>query len=186
MVKQDTRRDINPALLEIEDKVRGFHEAIVTADSDTASAAGTPTLESYGSVLVLEFTPNTDDAFRQFKIPHSFVGNAAIHLHWTKSSDADELGKAVRWRVEYTIFNGSSQDINVTPSFVEIEDTYDVSDTTARVVYRTSSVPLTGFVAGYYLGLRVLAVTPVGVALSGDPSLFSVDLTFNQYINNGL
>jgi hypothetical protein len=139
-------------------------------------------------LIVLGFTLNTDDAYRQFKIPSSFVGDPAFHIHWTKTSDVDEQGKAVRWRVSYLAFPSTSSTAgigNATPTVVEIEDTYDASDTTDRRVYRTPNTDMVGFQPGYYLVMKIEAVTPVGTPLASEPGLFSLDTTFTQYINNG-
>ena len=73
---------------------------------------------------------------------------------------------------------------SVAPSTVEYEDAYASADAADHVVYRSTDLPLTGAVAGYYLALEVEAIAPTGgVALAGEPALFSVDITFDDYIN---
>jgi hypothetical protein len=65
----------------------------------------------------------------------------------------------------------------------EVEDTYDDSGTTTKIVHRTAYIPLTGFKAGHYLAIKVMAVTPQGTPLSADPAMISCDLRYNMYIN---
>lgn len=189
MVKQDTRRDINPALLEIENHTREFHAPIVTASFHAQLPGNAPTPIADEALILLRFTLDTDLAFRQFKIPGSYVGDPSFHIHWTKSADADESTKAVRWEVSYHTFPSTSSEAgegNATPTVAEIEDTYDDSEVTTRNIYRTLDVAMTGFQPGYYLTMRVRAITPNGTPLANEPALFSLDLKFTQYINNGM
>jgi len=186
LVKQDTRRDINPALLSVEEELRLHHEPIVTASFAQSLPGTTPTPGAVGPFIYLTFSLDNDAAFRQFKIPNAYVSDPNFHIHWTKTSDANDLGKAVRWRVTYIVFRSSptvAGDANITPTVVEVEDTYDDSGTTSRNVYRTPNTPMVGFVANYYVSMKIEAITPVGAALSANPALFSLDVTFNEYIN---
>lgn len=160
---------------------RQYHEPLVKPGS--AVNSGTTTPIAAGTLLLTAFTLNTDGAWQQYKIPSYFVGSPAFHVHWSKTTNANDLGRAVRWRISYTIFNGFDQVGNVAPTVVEVEDTYDDAGTTTRTIYRTSDVPVSGFVANYYLAVEIQAVTPVGVPLTNEPGLFSLDLTYTQYIN---
>lgn len=167
----------------LEATVRPFHASIVTPSAGSSSPGKTPAPTPAGSMLLLAFTIGTDQAHRQFKIPSYFAGNPNVHVHWSKTSDAVETGKAVRWRVSYTVFNGSSEDGGGVPTVVELEDTYDDAGTTTRVVHRTANVALAGFVAGYYVSMAIEAIAPTGAALSSEPGLFTLDLTFDETIN---
>lgn len=158
--------------------------AIVTPMAGTNAPGQQPNLVSIGPILTAEFTLDTDRAYRLFKIPSQFVGNAAVHVHWTKSVDLDESTKEVRWRLTYKVFpGGDGVDIASSPTIVTIDDTYDDNGTTTRLPHRTTNVPLTGFVAGYYLGIAVDATTPPGTPLAGEPALISVDLSYDVEIN---
>ena len=163
--------------------VRSRHKSIVAVGKSTSSPGQGPQPTVYGSTFLLTFTPDTDDAFRQFKIPGHFSDSPAVHIHWTKTGDGDESGLAVLWRVSYHVFPGSGQDINVAPSVVETEVTYDDAGTTTRVMQRTADLELSGFVANWYCAVKVEAITPVGSPMVSEPSLFSLDLTYNERIN---
>lgn len=166
---------------------RNFHEPTITPASDTNSPGQQPDLGEIGSTIVASYTLNTDDSHRTFKIPSYFTGNPSFHVHWTKepgaNGDTNQQGNAVRWRLEYTVFNGNSEDINITPTTLDLDDTYDDSGTTTRIVYRTANVAATGLIAGYYVGIKLQSITPAGSALTCEPALISVDLRYDGYIN---
>lgn len=169
-----------------ETATRTYHQPTVTPGAGVNAPGLQPDLGLIGSVLVAEFTLNTDTAYRIFKIPTSYVSDAAFHVHWTKESgaagDSDQSFNAARWRITYTIFPGNAADINVAPTVLEESSTYIDSGTTTRIVYRTSDIPATGFVAGYYVGICVESITSES-DLTCEAALVSVDLTFTEYIN---
>lgn len=169
----------------ISNATRIFHEPTVTPGAGANAPGQQPTIAVVGSLLVAQFTLNTDAAYRVFKIPSSFVSDPAFHVHWTKSSDADESTKEVRWRINYTVFDGNSVDVNVSPTVIDLDDTYDDAGTTTRIVHRTGNVVAVGFIANYYVGICVEAVTPAGTPIASEPALVSADLTFRQSINLG-
>lgn len=188
LTKEDLRRDVNAALLSIENEIGSYHAPIVTASFHSALPGTVPTPEAVNALLYLTFSSG-DAAFRQFKIPDSYVSTPAFHIHWTKSGNANEFGKAVRWRVSYVVFPSTSVQAGMgsaTPTVVDVEDTYDDSGTTSRLVFSTPSVPLIGFVKGAYMSIKVERTTPLGTPLSSNPGLFSLDLTYQQYINKNM
>ena len=172
---------------------RRAHEPIVHASVDSNSPGQQPDSQLIGSTVVLAFTLNTDSGYRKFKIPANFVGNPSWHVHWTKQGgaggDGDESGNAVRWRITYQVFAGGTpggdpgDDLTAGTTVLEVEDTYDDAGTTTRIVYRTPNVAAPGFVAGYYVGVCVEAITPVGTAMGAEPALVSLDLTYDEYPN---
>ncbi len=164
------------------DVVETYHANIVTPSSFKSPGLREPTFIENGALLSMAFTVGVDAAWRQFKIPTAFTGNPSVHVHWTKSSDANEAGKRARWRITYNVFNGNSEDASGEEFTVEIEQTYVDSGTTSRVVYRSSNTALSGFVAGQYVALRVEAIAPSQDAMTSEPALFSVDLLFDQKV----
>jgi len=167
---------------------RLIHEPTITAGRAVSSPGQGPQPTSFGTLMTLAFTPDdtTDRAFRIFKIPTSYVSSASFHVHWTKSGDANELNKNVRWRLAYTVFNGSSDIGNGIANIIEFEDTYPDSGTTTRIVHRTSDLTAAGFVAGYYVSIYIEAISPIsGTAMSSEPALLSLDLRYRASINSG-
>jgi hypothetical protein len=167
---------------------RIVHEPTITAGRGTLSPGQGPTISVNGTLLTLAFTPNDtgDRAYRMFKIPSSYVTGSAFHIHWTKGVNTNQSGSHVRWKVDYTVFDGSTEVANGIEYTFQVEDSYEDSGTTTRVVHRTSDIPLSGFVAGWYVSCFVEAVSPVASpALSGDVHLFSVDMTYVATINSG-
>jgi hypothetical protein len=171
----------------VRDATRTYHEPTVTPESNANAPGQQPSLGLIGTSLVAEYTVNTDTAYRIFKVPGNYVTGAAFHIHWTKESsaggDGDQSGNAVRWRISYTVSPGSGADINVAPTVIEVEDTYDDAGTTTRIMHRTADMDAPGFIQNYYVTVCVEAITPVGAALTCEPALVTADLTYTEYIN---
>lgn len=177
----------NGSVVANQDQTKIVHKPTITpAIAESAPGLG-PQPISFGSVMGLEYdTPATDAAYRVMKIDNTFVdqGNpldASFHVHWTKSGDTDESGNGCTWVLSYTVFNGETEDINVTPTVITMSDTYTDSGTTSKIVHRTTNFEAPGFVANYYIGVK-LEVT--GSTLSSNPVLISCDMLFRNYINN--
>lgn len=168
----------------VRDTVALYHD-ITGAGAFASRAPGqTATPIHFGTTLGAVYTPNVHEGYRTFKLSPKFAGNATFHIHWTKSTDANENGKAVRWRISYTVTDGTSQDINIAPQVIELEDVYDDGGTTTRIVHRTANTPdLVGAQPSYYLALKVEAITPNGTPLTADPVLISCDFRYDMYIN---
>jgi len=167
----------------LEKKTRERHEPIITAGRATSSPGKGPQPTIVGSTYLLAFTVGTDDAFREFKVPAHYFGSPSIHMHWTKTSDVNESGKAVKWRVTLLQFAGDGGDLSASTTSVEYEDTYDNSGTTTRILHRTPNITIPDLTPNYYVGLKIEAVTPAGTAMASEPGLFSVDLLYTEYIN---
>jgi hypothetical protein len=179
--ESDALDDLEHAIL--SKKVIG-HTDIKMAGSFEHAPAKTPDLVQYGPMLALEFTVNVDDAHVIYKMPSTFAGNPLVHVHWTKSDDLGNLNKTVLWRISYVVYNGTSDDIALTtPTVVDLPDSYTSSGTTTRIVCRTDSASLVGLTAGCYVAMQVEAVTPSGTPITGSPTLISLDVAFDTYIN---
>lgn len=173
--------EVADAIDRLTDGTIEFHEPLVTPASAGSLPGTAPTLNAIGPVLVLVFS-SADAAWRSFKIPANFAGNPRFHIHWTKSTDANEQGRAVKWRVTYAAFPGEGEAIQALSHVVDYEDVYEDAGTTTRVLHRTPDLPLEGLAGvepGYYLGIKVERVSPTGAALTQNPALFSLDLTFD-------
>ena len=178
----------------VRDTTRIRHESITPSEYGSRAPGSQPDPVPFGTIFTLEFTPNSDTAYRVFKIPDYFVGEASFHIHWTKSGDVDESGRNVKWRISYHVFDGGPQEggeseslVNAvtTPTVLEYEDTYLNSSFLAndRYQYRTANLDAPGFIPSWYVGVCVEAVTPDGTALLNDPALISLDLIWREYIN---
>jgi hypothetical protein len=185
-----TRIDGMPTVVADAAYTRTYHEPTITPELGANPPGQQPNVAVIGETIVAEFTPNTDSAYRIFKIPGSFFASPAFHVHWTKESgiggNGNQFGNSVRWRITYKVFQSTpttADDINVAGTVIDLDDTYDDSGSTTRLAYRTASVAAAGFVAGYYLSVKLQAVTPAGTALTCEPALISMDLTFSEYIN---
>jgi len=185
-----TKIDALPAVVADAAFTRLYHEPTITPELGSNPPGQQPVLKVIGSTMVAEFTVNTDSAYRIFKVPGSYVSGASFHVHWTKEEgiggNGNQNGKNVRWRISYKVFNSTTSindDINVASTVINLDDTYADAGTTTRLAHRTASVAAAGFVAGYYVGVKIEAVTPTAPALTCVPALISADLTFTEYIN---
>lgn len=185
-----TRIDGLPAVVADAAYTRTYHEPTITPELGANPPGQQADVEVIGDTIVAEFTLNTDSAYRIFKIPSSYVSGAAFHVHWTKQSgtggNGNQFGKSVRWRITYKVFQSSvstAGDISTAGTVLNLDDTYDDAGSTTRLVHRTADANATGFVAGYYLGVKLEAVTPTGTPMTCEPALISMDLTFTEYIN---
>lgn len=120
-------------------------------------------------------------AYRVFKVPSYFIDTPAVHVHWTKSDDVDRDGETVRWVVKYTVFNGSSEDANSAGTTLELDDTWDDTGTTTRVVQRTASGALVGVQSNYYIAVSIEKGTPGSGTPMDEPGVVSLDFTFNGW-----
>ena len=175
-----------PSLQALSGSTRIIHTPGVTPTSVTFVPDKAPQIEQFGTLLALHFKQDDDKVYGYSKIPTSYVSDASFHIHWTKNVDTNQAGAKVRWEIKYNVFNGSSQDVNVGPTNTLIlDDTYDDSGTTSRVVYRTPNAAAPGFVAGHYVSYEVGFVTGSDTTLSGRPAIISCDLLSRQKINEG-
>lgn len=168
-----------------EEALRERHESITPSEYGSRAPGPQPDPVVYGTVFALEFTLNADTAYRVFKIPAHYVSDASFHIHWTKSdAGVDESGRNAKWRISYTVFNGTSDDVIAAPTVLEAEDTYEDADSGgSRIVYRTPNLSAPGFIPNYYVGVCIEAVTPAGLALVNRPALVSMDLVWLETIN---
>ncbi len=93
----------------------------------------------------------------------------------------------MRWVLDYYVFNGTSQDVQVAPAQITWDVTYLDGGTTSRIVYRTPNsvnVATAPLQAGWYIGFR-LSYDPDNTTLDGGPVVISCDLLSRQTINEG-
>lgn len=193
LLESDTRTDnLLITLLALQEETSTFHEPTVTPDAGTNSPGQQPTINTIGTTIVAEFTPDSQKAYRVFKIPSNFVEDAAFHVHWTKEvtnpvGNTNQGGLDVQWRISYTVFPGALVDLAAgSTGVLDITDTYiDSSADSSRIIYRTADTPAAGFVANYYVGVCVEVVSG-GTTMTAEAALISVDLTFTQFINKNI
>jgi hypothetical protein len=171
------------AINDLKNATRVIHTPGITPTSATFVPGLAPEVVQFGTLVALHYKKDIDKVYGYSKIPTSYVSDASFHIHWTKNVNTNQAGATVRWVIKYNVYDGSSQDVNVGPTNTLIlDDTYDDSGTTSRVVYRTPNAAATGFVAGYYVSFEV-GFDPANTTLSSRPAIISCDLLSRQTIN---
>lgn len=179
-----TSGELASVLNAISNETRVHHEPIVSASRSTPAPGQGPQPIVIGTLVGLNFDTVNDAAYRMFKIPDTYVGDASFHIHWTKSANGAENGRNVRWRLQYVVFNGHDEPATITPTEITADDVYEDDSTDAtRIIYRTANLPAEGFIAGYYLGLRVDYVPASTTLQTSTPVLISVDSLMRLNLN---
>lgn len=166
--------------------IRRTHLSIVTPVSGTAPPGQSPDPATAGALIYLKMPVNGNQTYRSFKFPTTYVSDATVHVHWTKSDDLNRLNETVRWKIDYVVFNGNGDEAGTSFQTTYLDGTYLDSSTTAdnRIVYRSPAPPagatIVGAQAGYYMSIRIGAVTPLSGTPVLDPGLFSLDLVFSE------
>lgn len=137
-----------------------------------------PVADRKGVLLYVAFTVDTDIAFRSTKIPFTYHSNAAFHIHWTKSTDDNQDGNTVRWRVSYAHHSGNGGEASVAQHVYLFDDAYEGTEDEERIVQRSPNIPLEGtIVPGYYLAMSIEAISPPSGTPVSEPAIVSVDFT---------
>jgi hypothetical protein len=174
-----------PSLAASQAASRIIHTPGITPNSSTLVPGLGPEPVVLGTMIGLHYQRDADLVYSYSKIQTSYLSDASFHVHWTKNVDTNQAGATVRWRLRYTVFNGTSQDVTAGPTGTIVwDDTYDDAGTTSRVVYRTPNAAAAGFVAGYYVGME-LGFDAANTTLSGRPVVISCDILARQSINVG-
>lgn len=140
-----------------------------------------PAVIIFGITVALEFTVDTDKAYVVQHIPNDYVSGTDIDLNliWTRSSTgSDDSTKMVKWQIKW-ITASVGANLNSGETTETIEDTYDSSDTSSQIMYRTGNIviPASSISSGDCLIFEIKAITPSGTALS-DPALVAMCLTY--------
>lgn len=166
----------------LQNATRIIHEPIVTSSVSSSSPGKIPDLYLVGTTtLGLMFAP-TDEVYKIFRTQSTYVGNASLHIHWTKSDNINEAGKVVKWRVEFSVFECIDGDISVIHEVSDIS-TYTSSELNSRIIYRTANMDISSFItSSQYVSIKVDYI-PNETTLVSAPVLISVDLITQNKIN---
>ena len=137
-----TDGDLAEVLNNLGRATRIVHEPIASSNRSRSTPGAGPSPLAIGPVLTLEYSSPSDALYSEFRVPSTHDGAyAAIHIHWTKSSDAVEAGNAVRWQLELLQFSGAgpNNDLTATPITMTVDDTYD--DAPIEIVRFTKRAP---------------------------------------------
>ena len=144
-----------------------------------------PAVNQYGICKVVEFTVNTDKVHYKFLVPDDYAsGDFLIHINWTRSTTgSDESGKTVKWQIKNLVINGTSDEWATGENTDTVQDVYDSSSETDKIVYETGDMTIAAaeFSAEELVILEIMTVTvDSGVALS-EPALVSLGYNYTAH-----
>ena len=115
-----------PSLDELRGASRLIHTPGITPSTNSTVPGGGPEPEVIGTLIGLHYQRDTDLVYAYSKIQTTYLSDASFHVHWTKAVNTNQAGATVRWRLRYTVFDGTSQDVAAGPTGTIIwDDTYD-------------------------------------------------------------
>ena len=140
-----------------------------------------PAIEVYGITHVLKFTVNTDKSYHKLEIPSDYAGgDITLHLHWTKSTtNSDQSNKNVKWQIKYLLLEEDSN-CNSGESTLTAQDTYISAVSASQIIYTSPAltIPANGYSPHKMIMLEGMAITPTGDALSDEPALIALGITY--------
>ncbi len=140
-----------------------------------------PTIDVYGICHVAEFVVGSDKAHYKINVPPDMAGTTArIHFHWTRSTTgSDESGKMVNWQVKYLSIT-EGENVHIGELTENVEDTYEDTDTTGKIVCISDYVTLVDLVIDDLLIMEFSAISSSGTDLS-KPALLEFCIDYDAY-----
>jgi len=139
-----------------------------------------PNVVDQDNLTLYSFTLNTDDMTFKLKIPSDYYsGGFTLYLVWTNDGGTDDNGKNVKWQLNYQV--GGEGDV-IAGSHVNspktAEDTYTSALGWVEHHTPTANIAEADFTGKLCVFLRIRAITPSGTALTSEPHLIGLCLTY--------
>ncbi len=139
-----------------------------------------PGIVDQDNLTLLSFTVNTDKLTYEFDVPDDYAeGPIDFHVEWTNDGGADDDGKNVKWQIDYQVGNvGDAISGSHANSPKTVEDTY--ASVLGWILHHTAvmSIGAADFDGKHAIYLKVSAVTAPATALSCEPHLTSLHMTY--------
>ena len=140
-----------------------------------------PIIDVYGICHVAEFVVDSDKAYYKINVPLDMAGTTVhIHFHWTRSTTgSDESGKMVNWQVKYLSIT-EGENVHTGETTENMEDTYEDTNTTGKIVYISDYIVLMGLTIDDFLIMEFSAIPSSGTDLS-KPALLELCIDYDAY-----
>jgi len=139
-----------------------------------------PTIEDQDNVSLYKFTLDTDKLTHDFELPEDYhSGDINIAVMWTNDGGVDDNGKFAKWQLDYqTAAMGDAVSGDHANSPKDTEDAY-ASDS-GWIEHHTAAMTIAAadFAGKHHILLKLSAVTPAGTALTCEPHLICLCITY--------
>ena len=144
-----------------------------------------PTVSEQDNLSFLNFTVNTDRVMFAFPPPSDYAGgDLTIIAVWTNDGGVDDENKNVKVQIDYQV--GSAGDVisgSHANSPKTIQDTYTSASGWVKHWTGNITIAAADFADEECVFLKLSFITPTGTALSCEPRLIEVCLSYTAYKN---
>ena len=133
-----------------------------------------PTVVIQDNLTLLSFTLNTERVAFKFPLPADYVsGPLSVACVWTNDGGTDDNGRNVRWQMSFQTANwDESVAGDHAHSPLILDDTYE--STQGWILHQTPYMAIEAADLKHCQFLRLMALTPLGSALTCEPHLVGV------------
>jgi len=140
-----------------------------------------PTLVGQDDTGMLEFTVDNDYIYFNIEIPEDYAGSGGLDFRvvWTNDGGVDDNTKAVKVELSYqTTAFGDAISGHHGNSPKSYEDTYDSA--AGHIMHRTNAMNIAhADISGKnYVHMVVMFVTPGGAALTSEPRMIGMSMSY--------
>lgn len=153
-------------------------------DALTKPPVNPPTVVTQDNTIMLEFTVDTDELYKNFPVPDDYAqtGGLGFHVMWTNDGGVDDNGLNVKVQLSnQTSAVGDSIAGNHANSPKTTEDTY--TSASGHILHRTEVMTIAhADVSGMNcVHVQIMFVTPAGGALTCDPRMLGMCVVYTAY-----
>jgi len=162
----------------------GLINDILPAENIGRSQANTPVIVENDNLQYLSFAMG-DEVFIKFPVPTNYVsGGVIITPVWTNDGGVDDLNKDVKCQIDYQVAaTGEATDGNHANSPRSQEDTYTSVAGWIEHRFEGITIPDAEIDIMECIFIKLSFIAPVGVALTCNPHLIGICLTYLGYLN---
>ncbi|GAG86867.1 unnamed protein product, partial [marine sediment metagenome] len=156
-----------------------------SADNFGRPNANPPDIVDIDNLTLYAFTLNTDLLTVKFPVPSDYVsGDITFNVIWTNDGGVDDNGLFVKWQLGYQV--GSPGDVisgSHANSPKTVEDAYGSDLGWVETHTEAMTIAAADFAGKQCIFAKLMAITPVGAALTCEPHLVGMCYTYTAYVN---
>jgi len=153
-------------------------EIAIPADAFGRPPTNPPTVEEVDNLTVYAFTLNSDKMTFKFPVPSDYEsGPLMFRFIWTNDGGSDDCNRWVRWRIDYRVVSEYDL-VSGTDGSIAVDDLYPSPNGRVECRSQYVSIPVTSFMPGQCVYIKITAVTPPSPALTCKPRLIGLCLKY--------